>query len=547
MKLARLRHILAVFGKYGFDDLLSRSGIARFLPRRPRPVQTDLEASRRRARNLRLALEELGPTFIKFGQFLSSRPDIFPVEYISEFEKLQDQVPAIPGREALAIVEHELGRPVSEVFAAVSPNAKASASLAQIHPAWTPEGDELVLKIQRPGVRRIIETDIAILYRVADLLDRHSSWAAYYSFVAFIEEFERLILGELDFLKEGQNIERLAANLKYFDHIHLPKVYWPYSTGKVLALERIRGERLSPDTISALPVSRRHLAEELLEAYLKQIVQDGFFHADPHLGNLLFEADGRVGLVDLGVVGNLDADLKFQVGQLLLSFAHQDATKITAAVLEIGAATDGVDIKALEQDIRTITTKYRAVTAADLSIGRAVIDLARVSLAHKLRVPQSFNLLGKTLFYMDVIIKKLCPDLNYIDFIGRSTQRVFANLWQSQYNLARLTEAALETNRLVFDTPGRLNLLLDKLVRNEITIKFEHEHLGGMIKTLHQGANRLSFAIVVGSIIVGSASIMRLNIGREFFGYPLLGIFGFLVAELLGIYLLIRILRTERL
>ena len=405
----------------------------------------------------------------------------------------------------------------------------------------------MVLKIQRPGVRQIIETDLSILYKIADLLDKHSSWAEFYSFVAFIEEFERLILGELDFIKEGQNIERLAANLKYFEHIHLPKVYWPYSTRKVLALERIRGERLSAAVPSGSHISRKHLAEEILEAYLKQIVQDGFFHADPHLGNLLFESDGRVGLIDLGVVGNLDTDLKFQMGQLLLSFANQDAGKITGAVLEIGAATDGVDVKALEQDIRAITTKYRAVTAADLSIGRAVIDLAGVCLDHKLRVPQSFNLLGKTLFYVDVIIKRLCPDLNYMDFMRRSTQRVFANLWQSQYNLGRLTEAALETNRLILDSPGRINLLLDKLVRNEITIKFEHEHLDGMIRTLHQGANRLAFAIVVGSIIVGSASIMRLNIGSEFMGYPLLGIFGFLVAALLGIYLIIRILRTERL
>lgn len=538
---------MAVFGRYGFDDLLVRSGIARFLPRQPRTRRTKAESSSHQARNLRLALEELGPTFIKFGQFLSSRPDVFPVEFISELEKLQDSVAPIPGDVALAIVEAELGRPLDEAFSAVSLRAKASASLAQVHPAWLPDGTELMLKIQRPDARRLIELDVSILYNLADLLDKHSGWAGFYSFAAFIAEFERLITDELDFKKEGDNIERLAANLKYFEHIHLPKVYWSHSTGKVLALERIRGERLSPGLALGNAFSRERLAEEILEAYLKQIVQDGFFHADPHLGNLLFEPDGRVGLIDLGVVGHLDNDLKSMMGEMLLGFANQDAGKITGVMLEIGAPTETTDAAALEQDIRAITAKYSGVSAADLSIGLAVIDLAKVSLSHKLRVPQSFNLLGKTLFYVDVIIKKLAPEIRYMDFMRRSTQRVFANLWQSQYSLSRLTEAALETNRLMLESPGRLNILLDKLVKNEVTIRFEHEHLDGLIKTVRQGANRLAYAVVVASIIVGSAFIMRLRTGQEFFGYSFLGVLGFLVAGLLGVYLLIRILRTERL
>ena len=208
---------------------------------------------------------------------------------------------------------------------------------------------------------------------------------------------------------------------------------------------------------------------------------------------------------------------------------------------------DGINPKALGQDIRVMTTKYSAVTAADLSMGLAVIDLAKISVRHKLRIPQSFNLLGKTLFYVDVIIKKLCPEMDYMEFVRRSTQRILLNLWQDQLSPSRLTEAALETNRLMLDTPARLNLFLDKLVRDDIAIKFEHEHLDGLIKTLNQGANRLSYAIVVGAIIVGSGLIMRLRVGRELLGYSMLGMFGFLLAGLLGIYLLIRILRTERL
>jgi ubiquinone biosynthesis protein len=547
MKLARLRHILAVFAAHGFDDMLSRSGISRFLPRYPKPPQTEGERFGQTARNLRLALEELGPTFIKLGQFMSSRPDVFPIEYLDELQKLQDRVPPVPADQAMATLAAEMPRPPEELFASVSSTPKASASLAQIHTARLKGGAEIVLKIQRPGVRQLIELDINLMYSVANLLDKYSKWAEAFSFTSFVKEFQRVIIAELDFMKEGENIERLAKNLKYFDHIRLPEVYWPYSTDKVLALEKIEGARLDDYKLSERLITRRHLAEEILEAYLKQIIEDGFFHADPHLGNVLFEPEGSVALIDLGIVGNLDSDMKFQVGQMLLSFANQEADKVTAVMMRVGDPVNTVDLKALELAVREVVNKYHFMKAGDLSLGRALVDLARVATAHKLRMPHNFNLLGKTLFYVDVLIKKLAPELDYFDFVKRSTQRVFANLWQSQFNLGRLTESALEVNRLVLDSPNRLNLILDKLVRDEFTIRFEHEHLGGMIKTFHQSANRLSFAVVVAAIIVGSALIIRVPVGQTFRGIPVLALSGFLIAGLLGLYLLIRILRTEKL
>jgi ubiquinone biosynthesis protein len=547
MRLGRLRHILGVFASHGFDDILSRSGISRFLPRYPKPPRTTSERYGQTARNLRLALEELGPTFIKLGQFMSSRPDVFPAEYLSELQKLQDRVPPFPTDQAMDILAEEMPRPPAELFASVSPAPSASASLAQIHSAWLKGGPEIVLKIQRPGVKRLILLDINIMYSLAGLLDKYSKWAEAFSFTDFVREFERVIVAELDFIKEGENIERLAKNLKYFEHIRLPQVYWRYSSPKVLALEKIEGARLEVYKLTEHAITRRHLAEEILEAYLKQIVEDGFFHADPHLGNVLFEPEGTVALIDLGIVGNLDSDMKFQVGQMLLSFANQEADKVTAVMLKVGDPVNTIDLKALEQDVREVVMKYHFVKAEEMSLGRALMDLARVATVHKLRVPHNFNLLGKTLFYLDVLIKHLSPELDYLDFVQRSAQRVFANLWQSQYNLGRLTESALELNRLVLDSPNRLNVIMDKVIRDEFTIKFEHEHLGGMIQTLHQSANRLSFAVVVAAIIVGSALIIRVPVGQTFRGIPVLALFGFLVAGLLGLYLLIRILRTEKL
>lgn len=547
--MSRLTEILSVLAKYGWEDIIESSGLGRWLPKYKKHLAPPVTLSKHRAENLRAALQELGPTFIKLGQFLSTRPDLLPIEYVEQLEKLQDQVPPFPQEIAVAIVEKEFQAPLEQIFSFFNPIPKASASLAQTHFAYlkTERGPEPVaVKIQRPGIKETIDQDIQVLLRLAHLLNRYSSLATSFNFVSFVEEFNATLQRELDFTKEAQNLKIVARNLKYFSHLHIPKVYWQFSTKRVLTLERIAGQRLTPDVIAKAKINRRHLAEELLEAYLKQIIEDGFFHADPHLGNLLLMPDGRLALFDLGIVGTLDRDLKFQIGQLLLGFANQEADRITDITLKISSPTKPFNIKLLEQDIRHLTARYQTALAYELGIGKAIIDLAKVAVNHNLLLPPAYNLLAKTLFYLDLIVSYLYPQLDYLDFIRRSTQRIFFNLWQNEFNIYRLTEAYLEANKLYLDSPGRLNIVLNKLAKDDLTIKFEHEHLEGLIKALHQISNRLTIAIVITAIILGSALIMQVGLGRPIFGYPSFAFFGFIFAALLGIYLIIRIFRSER-
>lgn len=547
--MSRLGEIVAVLAKYGWEDIIESSGIGRWLPKYKKHLAPPATLSKHRAENLRAALQELGPTFIKLGQFLSTRPDLLPIEYIEQLEKLQDQVPPFPSETAVAIIENEFKASLGDIFSFFNPKPKASASLAQTHFAYLKNDIgplPVAVKIQRPFIKEQIEQDMQILFRIAHLLNRYSSLATTFNFVSFVEEFNETIHRELDFTKEAQNLNIIAKNLKHFDHLHIPKVYWEYSTSHILTLERINGQRLTPELVAKAKINRRHLAEELLEAYLKQIIEDGFFHADPHLGNLLLEPDGRLALFDLGIVGTLDNDLKFQMGQLLLSFANQEADRVTNITLRISAPTKPFNIKLLEQDIRHLTAKYQTALAYELGIGKAIIDLAKIAINHNLLLPPAYNLLAKTLFYLDLIMSYIYPKLDYLEFIRRSTQRIFFNLWQNEFNVYRLTETVLEANKLNLEAPSRLNIILNKLSKDDLTIKFEHEHLEGLIKALHQIANRLTIAIIITAIILGSSLIMQLGIGAPLLGYPSFAVIGFIFAALLGIYLIVRIFRSER-
>lgn len=530
MRLGRYRQISSVLLRYVYANVTAKSDIKQ----------------RVRAENLRQALENLGPTFIKLGQAMSGRPDLFPDSYIEELGKLQDRVPSFSTGSAAKVIEDELNKPLDNIFYNFSKQPTASASLAQVHSAFLADGREVAIKIQRPGIKELIVNDIAVLYQVAAMMDR-TRFGRFYDFHRFVDEFRETILAELDFIKEGRNIERLANNLKYYEHIHVPDVYLEVSTSKVLVMEKISGVRLdNAPELKKIPVNLRHLTEELLDAYLKQIIEDGFFHADPHLGNLLMESDGKIALLDMGVVGLLDENMKNQIGKLLGSFADQDSEEVANVILEIGARTEQTSVKAFQQDVRGVVVKYHFMVASELGIGKAMIDLAKLAINHKIKMPQGFNQLGRALLYLDTVSYNLAPDLDYVDFLERSSQRLFGERLLTQNRRGKISRSILESNKLFLNSAGQLNAVLDKMIKDEITIKFEHEHLQGMIRSLNQSANRLSFAIVVAGLIVGSALIIRVSTGGTLFGYPTLGLAGFILAALFGIYLIIRIIGAER-
>ena len=499
-----------------------------------------------RANNLRVALERLGPTFVKLGQAMSGRPDLFPPSYLEELEKLQDRVSPIESCTAIKVLEEDQKRPLDEIFEYFSPKPTASASLAQVHNAFLLDGREVAVKIQKPGVKEVIEEDVSILYQVATVIDK-TRFGRFYDFHRFVDEFRTTILDELDFLKEGRNIERLRLNLRHYKHIHVPEIYWDASSKKVLVMEKIEGVRLdNKSEVDKIPISRIHLAEELLDAYLKQIIEDGFFHADPHLGNLLIQSDGQIALLDMGVVGRLDENMKSQVGRLLSSFADQDSEEVAKVIIDIGSKSEETNTKVFQQDVQTIVIKYHFMVASELGIGKAMIDLAKLAIDHHIKMPQGFNQLGRALLYLDTVAYHLAPEMDYIDFLNRSSQRLFGERLISQNSRSKIGRSILESNKLLLGSAGQINAVLDKMIKDEITIRFEHEHLQGMIRSLNRSSNRMSFAIVVAGLVVGSSLIIRAGVGGTIFGYSTLGLSGFILAAILGIYLIIKILVAER-
>lgn len=545
--ISRYREIGSVIAKYGFSELVEEVGLGRVFPRLPRGPATTAEKEELRARNLRLALQELGPTFIKAGQVLSSRPDLLPAVYIAELEKLQDKVVEFDHETAKRTVEDELGRPLAEVFSDFSEAPIASASLSQVHKATLMTGEEVAVKIRRPGIEKMIEQDIRIFHDIASILQRSQAIGKYYDFVGTVDGFERIIHEELEFRLEASNIERVKKSLTSFKHITLPEVYLDYSTQKVLTLEFVDGIHITAiDEWGSDEIDKKVIANELFRAYIKQIIEDGFFHADPHPGNILVTREGMVYLIDLGMVGRLDGNLQSQIARILIDLVDQNSDGVTETVMYLGVRSEETNFDQLSRDIGNLTTRYygRAIEAIGLS--DVLNGLVAVITRNHIKVPSNFALLAKTVVLVDGIVRRLDPNFNYAEALSTSITRIVLSRMRAQFSAVKLFGATLETSDFLVSLPRHLGLLTDKLVKDDFRIKFEHHRLESLEKTISRSANLLTVALIVSAIVLGSGLVISAEVGPKVFGFPALGLLGFIFASILGLYLVYQILRSRR-
>lgn len=547
IKAKRYRQIAAVLAKYGFADLITELGFARYLPVGRRLPKTPSERLETRGYNLRLALQELGPTFIKIGQFLSTRSDIIPYEIVKHLEKLLDEIPPFPAEQAMAIVERELGEPAGEIFEWFDPEPLASASLSQVHQALTHDDELVAVKIQRPMIEDLIDQDIQIIYSIASFLTKRTELSKSYDFIGLAVDFGNQIHEELDFTIEANSVEILAHNLEEFELIKLPQVYKEFSTKKVLTLEKINGFKVTDsEALEALdPHVRQELAVQLLQAYLKQILEDGFFHADPHAGNIFILPEGRLALIDLGIIGKLDSETRGNVTKLLLSFVEQETVEVTDIAIRMSTMESHPVLGRIRQDIGRLITKYYNRPAHEINIGQAVIDIMQIVMKHNLKMPSSLGMFGKSLLYVEQISRQLDPGINYITFISSQSQRLLYERIRSVFAAPRVIRNLLDMNDLLFDIPPKAHIVLQKLAEDNISVRFDHVGLDDLEDTLDSVANRMSFAIIVAALVIGSALILRVETGPFYFGLPIIGIIGFVVASLLGLYLVYTIIRSR--
>ena len=458
------------------------------------------------AADLASALEELGPCYIKLGQLLSTRPDLLPADYIQALARLQDTVTPVPFEKIVAIIENDLGAPLSELFKSFDCQPLATASMAQVHRAVLPDGTEVAVKVQRPGVRQQIEIDLEVMHEVTRFATRYTSFGARYGLQQIVRELEHSLTQELDFRLEADSTRLIGHQIAEFQSLTTPKVYSDYTSRRVLTLSFVQGRHLKGigraelDTLNA-----RAIATELLSAYLKQIVIDGAFHCDPHPGNIFLCDEGRLALMDFGMVGRFDSGQKDNIILLLLAFSERQGERVADTYLDMIEIPKDVNRRAFTQDVCALVSRYHDMSGGRMAIGTALLDLTRIAKAHNTPVPSAMTLLGKTMLNLDGTIRVLSPELDPVQLIRDYMIKVMEKRIKGQLSPGRVFAWVLDMKHLVENGPRHTDIILDKIANDQLTIHHEIEHFDDAIKSLNRAANRLSASIVIASAIIGGS------------------------------------------
>ena len=549
--IQRLRQILQVLVKYGFGYIVDRLHIEqniigrRFVKLKSiKKLDVFNQPAPVRARKV---LEELGPTFIKLGQILSTRPDLIPLEFCKEFEKLQDKAPAIEYEKVKAQIENEIKQPIDKIFNNFSSQPVAAASLAEVHLAELKTGEKVVVKVQRPDIRRMITADLEILYGLAKLAEKHIKESRVYDPVGVVEEFKKTILKEIDFNVEANNIERFRRNFKDDNTVYVPEVFRDLSTAKILTIERIEGIKVSDiEKIEESGLDRKQIAINGANAVLKQIFIHGFFHADPHPGNIFVLDNNRIAFVDYGMVGRLDEETKVQFASILTAVVEREVSGVIESLIAMGVVEEA-DVKRLSLDLEELMDRYYGIPLKELEMGQFLMDAINVVSQNKIKIPPSLFLLSKALITIEGVGRKLDPEFNVAIHIKPFVGKLVREKYSPKRIAKELRRFAKELYVFASSFPKDLSLIFNKIKKGNLKVEFEHKGLENLISQMDKVSNRIAFSVIIAALIIGSSIIMQTNKGPLFLGFPVLGIFGFLIAGILGLWLVIAILRSGRL
>ena len=550
--IRRYRTILGVLIKYGFGHFVEQLNIDYYLELGKRIVTFDKipkELERlSQPQRLRLVMEELGPTFIKLGQLLSTRPDVLGKEYIHEFSKLQDKVPAVPLEEIKSQIERELGSPTEELFEAFCQEPLAAASIAQVHRGKLKSGEEVVFKVRRPGIAKVVETDIDVLMGLAYLIEQHVPAVALYDPVGLVKEFQRNIMRELNFSREGRTVDRFSVNFADSETVYTPKVFWDYSGETVLTMEYVPGIKISDlEKLSAQGYDLKEIARRGADAFLKQVLDFGLFHGDPHPGNVFILPEQVICMLDYGMVGRLGQDLKDQLIDLLQALLNRDVDRIISQLLYSGELADESDLRSLRRDLHDFIEDYYDIVLQDIKVGKLLAEFIEILTHHHIHFPADYMLLAKALVIMEGVGRQLDPDFSMISHMRPYIKRMVLERFSPKNISEQAGRIAHAYTSLAKNLPQDIKEFVNRLNRNQFKIDLEHRGLEKLVTDLDRSSNRVSFAVVIGSLIVGSSLVMQIDKGPMLFGFPVLGLLGYSIAGMLGLWLAIGILRSGRL
>jgi ubiquinone biosynthesis protein len=541
--LNRYRQIAWLLVKYGRSDLVKSSGLEETLGAEQRV--TPKEAAK--AGELAGDLEKLGPTFVKLGQLLSTRVELMPRAYLEALERLQDKVGPFDFGEVEKIVTSELGVRMSKAFAEFDVKPIASASLGQVHLARLRDGRAVAVKVQRPGIREAMVDDLEALEEIAGFLDQHTEFGKRYEFTAMLEQFRKSLLRELDYRLEAHNLSAFRDQLKNFEHLIVPAPIADYSTSRVLTMEYVPGIKITEmSPIARMEFDGAALAEELFRAYLEQILVHGFFHADPHPGNVFLTDDYRIALLDLGMVGRIMPRLQEDLLQLLLAISEGRGEEAAQVAIKIGEKKDDFDVTKFTRRISEIVAAQQAATVGQMQVGRIVLEVTQAAAENGIRVPAELTLLGKTLLNLDQVGRALAPEFDPNASIRRNGAEILQSRLVKSLSPGNLFSGILEIKDLLQRLPARANKFLDALANNELKISVDAIDEKKLMIGFQKVANRITVGLIVASLIVGAALIMRVPTSFRIWGYPGLAILFFLGAAAAGVVLLINILFYDR-
>ncbi len=542
-ELGRFKDIVVILIKYGFDDLIDRLDVPGIeLIKKMHKADRKLGTFER----IRCAVEDLGPTFVKFGQIMSLRPDLLPPRLIDELSRLQDDVAPVAFEEIKEAVEKSLGKPLEEVFSVFDAEPLAAASVSQVHRGVLKGNGAIVaVKVQRPGIRAKIKADLDIFAAVAEHLHERIEDLKTYDLPNLVRVTRRSLLRELDFTREARNMRIAGSYASEQPEIYIPEVYEEYGTENVLIMEYVQGTRLK-DLKNEAVADPPLLARNGLHAAVKQILEDGFFHADPHPGNLMITREERICILDWGMTGRLSERDRNELIDLLKSVVDKDGEALLHALLQLGSAQEAIDQRGLERELLDILDSYFSVAIKDMNIGRLLMAITELLRVYRLKLPPDLIMMIKALVTAEGTARLIYPELDVVsearDHISSLAMERFKpeSIWRSiRFSLSQFFSLHQEV-------PVRIVQILNKAGRGELTLGFRHENLRGLRDTLDNITNRLTFGIIIAAMIIGSSMIITTGIGPLLFGFPALGVIGYLISGVLGLWLVFNIIRHRK-